>query len=403
MSKRTLFALLLCAVVLLGQVSFVLANPAQSSAQQAGGKQASGQKAQPVRPLAIPAGFRLLSVKEGRGIAHGIAWADDEEGLAPDCSHLVHRLYEQAGYPYPYASSLDLYRGAGQFLRVRYPQPGDLIVWRGHVGIVLDPKEHSFFSSVTEGARVQNYRSPYWRARGYPHFFRYLTKSPLKGGGGTSEAADRPLNRQPQEQGVLSSATNRTSEQASVRAVKASPNKALTEVVPASATHADNSSQASSSQTPPLQILLRTNAKHPNTADVTSALDAANLEAGEMLRAGNLERPDRPVVVYRRLQVSGVELKGKRGTAEIQVETVAALTADRMEPQLGWEDHQLELQRTKKGWLMTPANQNVYVPREGAMRILAARLAALTQSAERSTEKDREQSDIIRFMNLLVE
>jgi hypothetical protein len=132
-------------------------------------------------------------------------------------------------------------------------------------------------------------------------------------------------------------------------------------------------------------------------------LDAANLEAGEMLRAGNLERPDRPVVVYRRLQVSGVELKGKRGTAEIQVETVAALTADRMEPQLGWEDHQLELQRTKKGWLMTPANQNVYVPREGAMRILAARLAALTQSAERSTEKDREQSDIIRFMNLLVE
>jgi hypothetical protein len=37
------------------------------------------------------------------------------------------------------------------------------------------------------------------------------------------------------------------------------------------------------------------------------------------------------------------------------------------------------------------------------MRILAARLAALTQSAERSTEKDREQSDIVRFMNLLVE
>jgi NlpC/P60 family protein len=403
MSKRTLFALLLCAAVLLGQVSLGLANPAQNSAQQLGAKQASGQKAQPARPPAIPAGFRLLSLKEGRAIAQGIAWADDEEGLAPDCSHLVHTLYEQAGYPYPYASSLDLYRGTGQFVRVRYAHPGDLIVWRGHVGIVLDPQEHSFFSSVTSGARNQNYRSAYWRARGYPHFFRYSTKSPLKGTGGTSEAADRPPNRQPQEQGVVGSAENRTSERASVRAVKALPNKAQTEVVPASTPRVENSSHASASQTPPPQILLRTKAKQPKAADLNSALEAANLEAGEMLRAANLEKLERPVVVYRQLQVSSVELKGKRGTAEIRVETVAALTPERMEPQLGWEDHQLELQRTKKGWLMTPANQNVYVPRDGAMRILSARLAALTQSAERSTEKDREQSDIIRFMNLLVE
>jgi len=315
----------------------------------------------------------------------------------------VHTLYEQAGYPYPYASSLDLYRGTGLFVRVRYAQPGDLIVWRGHVGIVLDPQEHSFFSSVTSGARIQNYRSAYWLARGYPHFFRYLTKSPLKSAGQTSEAADRPPNRQPQEQGVVGSAENRTSEQASVRAVKASPNKGQTEVVPASKPRVENSSQAFVSQTPPPQILLRTKAKQPKAADVSSALEAANLEAGEMLRAANLEKLERPVVVYRQLQVRGVELKGKRGTAEIRVETVAALTPERMEPQLGWEDHQLELQRTKKGWLMTPANQNIYVPRDGAMRILAARLAALTQSAERSTEKDREQSDIVRFMNLLVE
>ncbi|HEY6945055.1 MAG TPA: NlpC/P60 family protein [Candidatus Acidoferrum sp.] len=393
MSKRTLFALLLCAAVLLGQVTPGLAGQAQTS----------GQRVQATRPPAIPAGFRLLNLKEGRAIAQGIAWADDEEGLAPDCSHLVHTLYEQAGYPYPYASSVDLYRGTGQFLRVRHPQPGDLIVWRGHVGIVVDPREHSFFSSVTSGARIENYRSAYWQARGYPRFYRYLTKSPLKGGAGTSEAADRPPNRQFREQGVLGDAGNRASEQASVRAVKASPVKAHTDVVPATTTRAEDSSQALASQTFPQQILLRTKAKQFSAADVTSALEAANLEAGEALRAGNLERLEHPVVVYRQLQVSGVEVKGKRAVAQIQVETVATLTPERMEPQLGWEDHQLELQRTKKGWMMTPANQNVYVPRDGAMRILAARLAALTQSAERNTEKDREQSDIVRFMNLLIE
>jgi len=133
------------------------------------------------------------------------------------------------------------------------------------------------------------------------------------------------------------------------------------------------------------------------------ALQAANLNAGEILRAGNLERLDRPVVVYRQLQVSGIELKGKRGIARIHVETVAALTAERMEAQSGSEDHQLELQLTQKGWVILQGNEIAYVPRDGAMRILAARLAALTQDKEHSNLKDREQAEIVRFMNLLVE
>ena len=163
------------------------AQAAQNSPQP---KQASGLKVQAARPPAIPPGYRLLSLKEGRTIVQEMSWADDEEGLSPDCSHLVHKLYEQAGHPYPYASSLDLYRGTGPFLRVRYAHPGDLVVWRGHVGIVVNPREHSFFSTTSAGARTENYRSAYWRGRGYPHFFRYLTKSPLKDG--LSEASNRP-------------------------------------------------------------------------------------------------------------------------------------------------------------------------------------------------------------------
>lgn len=199
MSKRALFALLLCAAVLLGQVSLGLADQPQTAGQQAParqvqqtGKQAPTQKAEAAHPPAIPPGYRLLSLNEGRAIAQGIAWADDEEGLAPDCSHLVHSLYQQAGHPYPYASSLDLYRGTAPFLRVRHVHPGDLVVWRGHVGIVINPREHSFFSTTSSGARIQDYRSAYWRARGYPHFFRYLTKAPLKASGNTAEAANDP-------------------------------------------------------------------------------------------------------------------------------------------------------------------------------------------------------------------
>src|SRR5436190_12723230 len=34
-----------------------------------------------------------------------------------DCSHLVHAIYEQAGFAYPYANSSDLYRGTDDFRR----------------------------------------------------------------------------------------------------------------------------------------------------------------------------------------------------------------------------------------------------------------------------------------------
>jgi hypothetical protein len=124
--------------------------------------------------------MRLLSLKEGRELVEGVAWSDDEEGLAPDCSHMVHHLYGQAGYSYTYASSMTLYRGTKPFFRVWHPHPGDLVVWHGHVGIVVDPKEHSFFSSVSSGAGIQDYRSAYWRTRGYARFYRYLTKTTAK-------------------------------------------------------------------------------------------------------------------------------------------------------------------------------------------------------------------------------
>jgi hypothetical protein len=57
-----------------------------------------------------------------------------------DCSHFVQYLYQQAGLYYGYAPSRTLYDGMEGFRRVSHPEAGDLIVWRGHVGIVVDPE-----------------------------------------------------------------------------------------------------------------------------------------------------------------------------------------------------------------------------------------------------------------------
>lgn len=91
-----------------------------------------------------------------------------------DCSHFVHSIYENAGFPYPYADSDDLYDGAEGFLRVEHPQTADLVVWHGHVGIVTRPSGHEFFSLLRSGPGIDDYHSRYWQSRGEPRFYRYI-------------------------------------------------------------------------------------------------------------------------------------------------------------------------------------------------------------------------------------
>lgn len=98
-----------------------------------------------------------------------------------DCSHLVHAIYERAGFAYVYVSSDDLYDGVEGFQRVARPQPGDLVVWRGHVGIVIRPSRHVFFSFLHAGPGIDDYRSQYWSGRGQPRFYRYLKNDPCAG------------------------------------------------------------------------------------------------------------------------------------------------------------------------------------------------------------------------------
>jgi hypothetical protein len=113
----------------------------------------------------------LLSKNEGKAV---VAAALDSRRHAQDCSHLVHAVFEQAGFPYQYASSTSIYSGVSQFRRVSRPRPGDLVIWPGHVGIVINPGQHSFFSALRSGAGIDSYNAPYWKERGRARFYRYV-------------------------------------------------------------------------------------------------------------------------------------------------------------------------------------------------------------------------------------
>ena len=350
---------------------------------------ASAALGQSVRPAsAESSGPRPIARAEGRKILATIPTIDADSDSETDCSHLVHDVYEHAGFPYDYVSSRDLYIGSANFTRVRAPQAGDLVVWRGHVGIVIDPKEHSFFSSVRSGPDTQFYDSPYWRSRGIARFFRYMTEKPLPSG--RTLEATRHADQQPLQTASRSS-ENR-------------PPSRLPKPAPASASNSAPAVETSSSATveTPREVVLQVARKNPSPDEVAAAFVEMNQDSGESLRTRSLNCLGKPIIVYREVRVSAMQIKGKRGTALVRIESLGAPPNTQTGSQLRWKEQSLEFEKTKRGWVMSPIQEAAYVKREVALQVLSARLAELAQNTDATPEQEREQKQIIRLLNLLV-
>jgi cell wall-associated NlpC family hydrolase len=128
----------------------------------------------------------VLSSDDGLSVIAAALDAHVRASRQRDCSHLVQAIYSKAGFPYPYASSSDLYAGTDDFERVTNPQPGDLVVWPGHVGIVISPARRVFYSRLRHGPGIDSYDTEYWKTRGSARFYRYVTDGP-------AQAAAAPL------------------------------------------------------------------------------------------------------------------------------------------------------------------------------------------------------------------
>jgi len=341
---------------------------------------ASAALGQNIRPTSaeVP-GPSPIARAEGRKILATIptVTADVQSESETDCSHLVHDVYERAGFVYEYLSSSELYIGSANFTRVRVPQAGDLVVWRGHVGIIIDPKAHTFFSFVRSGPDTQFYDSPYWRSRGIARFFRYVTAKPLHAGR-TLQAAGHPDDRPPQ-------GDSRNSEN------------------PARASHAVSTVDARPTAVETSrEIAFQVTGKNPSAEEVAAAFVEMNEDSGEALRTRSLSNPGESIIIYRELRVSAVQTKGKRGTALVRIESLGTLGDTQTGSPLRWREQSLGFEKTKRGWVVRPIKNTAYVRREVALQVLSARLADLAENMDTTPQQEREQREIIGLLNLLV-
>src|SRR5689334_23855139 len=292
--------------------------------------------------------LRPLSWREGAAIIQNARRNSAQIDPEQDCSHLVHDIYEMAGLHYNYAPSNDLYRGVDAFERVHAPQPGDLIVWRGHVGLVVNPSEHSFYSSLSTGPKVDTYDSPVWRRRGPARFFRYVL-----------HVGDH-LRSAPTA--MIASAEEPASSESELP-VDTPKSTRATEVP--SAVRSDST-----------EIVM------PNHDRATkSAFEEALLQ---LWSNTSDERQDRweqaaDVVIVQSFKIERLHLHGNTGVVEARIRSAGHLTTDSADARSSNLNVKLNLVRNKNGWRLDDTAGRMYLIGNAAVIAISDRLSVIAR------------------------
>lgn len=361
--------------------------------------------AQVVEPTDSPdSNVRLLTAAEGRSIVETAWQADPPVAGTVDCSHLVHQIYASAGFDYPYASSFELYAGHESFARVRYPRAGDLIAWPGHVGIVVDPLQHSFYSLVREGAEELDYQSPYWRSRGRARFYRYRVENGQILSVDTAPAKSRARSTRSQPATAAAEMDRTAAPDENRPPVSASLKNGETYGPPAP-TAASAPEETAGMFEMPTSVTVAGVSAPPTREDVAGGISEMSDAMGSALRTDVFSKAQKPMVIVENFSVQKVEIKRAHGWAQLQVDSRVSIEGGKAEVKLRREKVRWELQRTDSGWEAVPPANRMYVPRDVAVKNLSAQLAAISASDKASRHEPgtlQQEARIIGILNALI-
>lgn len=329
-------------------------------------------------------GGRLLTRAEGVALVdRALEYSASSPQL--DCSHLVHQVLTTTGLAYPYATSNEIFAGIPQFRRVRSAQPGDLIVWPGHVGLVVDTERSEFLSSKGSGIGTDNYSSEYWQTRGRPRFYRYVVGDSTELAG-LGEIPARSIGTTPAHGAVVpTEAATQASGRSSARLVEpvSSLPNAFNHVI--------------GDDVPP-SMQIATGHGKPTKGDVADAVSALVNAPISLLDAENRGRM--PVVLLGNVQVVAVHIKGDKGWAGVRGNARVA-AADGSWGKATVQELRWELRREQNGWRVFMPRDRLYVAQDVAIAVLAKQLAVLSAAPDQVTGR-REMSRLAAALNLLL-
>ena len=352
--------------------------------------------------------WRLLTIEEGRSVVSA-AWAFEQPAPGTqDCSHLIHAVYKSVGFDYQYDSSFHLYLGNESFVPVKFPRAGDLIAWPGHVGIVIDPRLHSFYSLVRNGLQEQNYAGHYWKSRGTPRFFRYKVQN-ARAQGATklaSESLQLQKVRSRDATGPILVPEDRSSSDAREElALNSQPTTSGGMAGTYGSSMESESVGASATLQIPSSIVVAPGGKPPTREEVAQGISELGDAAGNVLRTDNPLRAQLPVVIVEHFEVRRLDINRDHGWARLEIDSKASISGGTTQLKARREKIRWELRRTDSGWEVVAPSDRTYVPQDVAVKNLAAQLAQLTKRvpiAARKEEVLRQESQLANLLNTLL-
>ena len=328
----------------------------------------------------------LVSPEQGEAVAAFALQAEKRIHPKPDCSHLVHLLYARAGLIYPYEDSRVLYRGISDFQRVKTPQPGDLAVWLGHVGIVLSPEEKTFLSSVRSGILTESWMAPHWARRGRPRFYRYRIGpeadmnllGAIMGNDSRPQMEARSNSRIPPSVQLPSYATQ---EIADSDADRSQPESG--ESLPQDTRSKDESGHDSGSVV--ATIIQR---QMPSRRQIAAAILESSRTRAIQLIGGETLDVTHPFSVFSRLEVKRIKIKHENGSVTLQLSETMCQEDGRILPARTVE-RELTISRRSDGvWAISDPRERTYLMEEQALEIFE-RQAALSLPRAPNSSKTR--------------
>lgn len=302
-------------------------------------------------------GGGLLSAEQGAMLVDYALEAGARLHAKPDCSHLVHVIYSRAGLNYGYQPSRALYAGVEDFQRVTRPQQGDLIVWRGHVGIVVSPREKTFFSSVRSGIITESWMANQWRRRGRPRFLRYrigpesdlelLASVAHSGEDAIAPATDPPTDTNSDD------AASQMAKQEDVEPQDTAPKDSVEAGIVA--------------------VIKQRN--KPSRKEIASAvLESSNQTAKALLGPDGEIQPDQPISVFSRVEVENIKIRHESGTVVLKFTEMMAIEQGRVLPGKTVERELNISKNTEAGsiqWVITDPRMRTYIPQAQALNVFA--------------------------------
>src|SRR5579864_2021487 len=325
----------------------------------------------------------LVSPEQGEALAQFALQSERQIRPKPDCSHLVHQIYARAGLIYPYEDSRVLYRGISDFKRVKTPQPGDLAVWLGHVGIVLSPEEKTFLSSVHSGILTESWMAPHWVRRGRPRFYRYRI-----GPEADMNLLARIMGEDTrQENGTQDSVRNGVSTQLPSSGSAAVADSRAEDLQLESNEPARQDARSMNERGHDSVSIVATINQHqiPSRRQIVDAIMENSRARARKFIAGAALDVARPFSVFSRIEVEQIKVKHESGWVTLKVSETMYQEDGRILPARTVERELSIVRGSDRIWMITDPREHTYLADDQALEVLESQAELFLRQAPNSS------------------